>query len=157
MKTNPTYEKTFIMARRMNKNRLAASEIRQRYLRQLIRDCLQYPSPIADHWAVQARLEIAYLKKHEHLQPQHHNQNSPGAITEEMIERARNHPVQNLVQWDRNKRATAWCHMDKRPSLYYAPRVNKLVCPVCNKYFDSIAVLTTRDGLSFIDAVKELQ
>ena len=80
---------------------------------------------------------------------------SAGMITDDMKERARQYPVTQLIDFQRG-RAVAWCHPDKNPSLYYAPRINKAVCPVCNQYFDSISVLMQRDSLTFAEAVKQL-
>lgn len=76
-------------------------------------------------------------------------------ITDEMIERARQHPVNQLVEFRRGK-ATAWCHEDRNPSMYYGSRKNVAVCPVCDKKFGPIDILMQRDGYSFKDAVKAL-
>lgn len=76
-------------------------------------------------------------------------------ITDEMIETARNHPVTNLVEFRRGK-ATAWCHDDKNPSLFFGSRTNRAVCPVCDRKFGPIDVLMTRDGMTFVEAVKFL-
>ena len=77
-------------------------------------------------------------------------------ITEEMIERARNYPVSRLIRF-RHGKATAWCHEDKNPSLYHATRQNRANCPVCDKSFDAIGVLMSRDGCTFAAAVEMLQ
>ena len=76
-------------------------------------------------------------------------------ITDDMIERAKAYPVDRLVEF-RNKKAAAWCHEDRHPSLCHMTRKNLAWCPVCNQYFDAIGVLMNRDGYSFIDAVKQL-
>lgn len=78
------------------------------------------------------------------------------SITDEMIATARAYPVDKLVVFHRGK-CNAWCHDDRHPSMYHGTRINAACCPVCNKSFDPIAVLMTRDGMSFINAVKELQ
>lgn len=77
-------------------------------------------------------------------------------ITDEMIESARSVPINQIVEFIRGT-ATAFCHDDRHPSAYYGDRTNTLVCPVCNKHFDSIGVLMHRDGMSFPDAVRFLQ
>jgi hypothetical protein len=79
----------------------------------------------------------------------------PGAITDEMIERAREYPVENLVEFVRGK-AKAWCHDDRNPSMFHGTRNNIVVCPVCDKKFGPIDVLVTRDGMTFRDAVLTL-
>lgn len=81
---------------------------------------------------------------------------TPGRITDEMIARAREYPVDRLVEFHRG-RALAWCHNDRTPSLYHGTRKNVAVCPVCNRTFNPIDILVERDGLAFIEAVKGLQ
>ena len=76
-------------------------------------------------------------------------------ITQEMIQKARDLPVAGLLEWA-NGRSRAWCHEDLRPSLYVAPRINKVICPVCNKKFDTIDVIMNRDGINFRQAVLKL-
>lgn len=76
-------------------------------------------------------------------------------IDDAMIESARRVPVDRIVEFKRRK-ATAWCHMDKNPSLVLLDRLGIAWCPVCDKKFDAIGVLMTRDGMDFKDAVKEL-
>lgn len=81
--------------------------------------------------------------------------NTTVGITDEQIERARQYPVTQLIDFQRGK-SRAWCHEDRNPSLYLAPRINKAVCPVCAKYFDPIAIVMGRDGLTFTEAVRRL-
>lgn len=76
-------------------------------------------------------------------------------ITDEMIERSRQYPVNQLIEFHRGK-AKAWCHEDRNPSMYYGNRKNVAVCPVCDKKFGPIDILMQRDGYSFKDAVKAL-
>ena len=78
----------------------------------------------------------------------------PG-ITDEMIERARNYPVEKLIEFKHGK-AIAFCHEDKNPSMFHGTRTNTAQCPVCAKSFDAIAILTDRDGMSFKEAVTTL-
>jgi len=85
-------------------------------------------------------------------------------ITPEMKSRARAVPVTSIVEFT-NGRAKCWMpgHEDKRPSLYLAPKINKVVCPSCSDkkgnqlMMDPIDILCSRDGLSFFDAIKKLQ
>lgn len=76
-------------------------------------------------------------------------------ITDTMIESARQVPVDQLIDFSRRK-AKAWCHEDRNPSLVHATRINKAWCPVCGRYFGPIDVLMDRDGMTFRDAVKTL-
>ena len=84
------------------------------------------------------------------------NVNKPSnRITDADIERARDYPVNQLIEFTRGK-AIAFCHEDRNPSMFYGSRTNTAQCPVCGKSFDAIAVLMDRDGYSFVDAVKSL-
>lgn len=78
-----------------------------------------------------------------------------GRITDEQIEAAKAVPVDTLVEFVRG-RALAWCHPDRNPSLYHGTRKNVAVCPVCDLKFGPIDILVKRDGMTFIDAVKQL-
>lgn len=82
---------------------------------------------------------------------------SSGSITDEMVERAREFSVCDLIPEFPRGRAVAWCHDDHNPSLYYGSRKQVAICPVCNKTFDAIDILMGRDGLSFTEAVRQLQ
>jgi len=80
-----------------------------------------------------------------------------GTITDEMKERANEVPIPTLIEF---KRGTTACidptHKDKHPSAYYASRINRLVCPVCNKVWDAIAVKMHVSGLGFHDAIRSM-
>lgn len=77
------------------------------------------------------------------------------SITDEMIEAARNYPVDRLIEFKRGK-AKCLEHQDNNPSMFYGTRTNQAVCPVCCKSWDSIGVLMVRDGMTFVEAVKQL-
>jgi hypothetical protein len=72
-------------------------------------------------------------------------------ITDEMVEAARRYPIERLIEF-RHKKALAWCHEDRHPSLCHMDKTNRAWCPVCDRYFDGIAVLMDR-GYSFKEAV----
>ena len=82
-------------------------------------------------------------------------------ITDEMKARAKQFPVTTLVEFKHN-RASCWVHQDKSPSLYLAPRINKVVCPVCSDkrgkplMMDPIDILMLRDNYTYFDAVLAL-
>lgn len=77
-------------------------------------------------------------------------------ITDEMIERARDVPIETLIEFDRNGKALAWCHDDKTPSLTWFKKGNRATCFVCDRRWNSIDICMDRDGLSFAQAVKQL-
>lgn len=82
-------------------------------------------------------------------------QTDTGAITDEMIQQARDYPIDQLIDFNRGK-AIAWCHDDKQPSLHHHKQANRAHCWPCNQSFDTISVLMQRDGMTFHAAVREL-
>lgn len=76
-------------------------------------------------------------------------------ITEEMIERARQYPLEKLIEINRQKFTKCFKHDDKTPSAYC--KNNFIHCFVCQKTWDTIAVLVERDGIGFREAVLKLQ
>lgn len=95
--------------------------------------------------------EIIRLRAYEvnYLRP------NKASITDEMIEQAREYPVSDLVEFNHGK-TKCWLHDDNNPSMYHGTRTNKAVCPVCDRKLGPIDVLMTRDGYTFIEAVKQL-
>ena len=77
------------------------------------------------------------------------------AITDDMVEQARQVPIDQVIEFHHGK-AKAFCHDDNNPSLFHATRTNRAICPVCDRGFDTIGVLMHRDGMTFIDAVRSL-
>ena len=80
-----------------------------------------------------------------------------GSITDDMIAAAKAYPIERLVDFSREGKAEAWCHQDKRPSLSWHRKANRAHCFPCNQSFNPVDVLMTRDGMTFVDAVKALQ
>jgi len=149
--------KTFTAAVKMGINPKAAASMRIRFLKQqlepLLRGYSQKPHPILLHWIADTFEEIAWCMKKANRRV---NTSQKNGIDDGMIEVARNADVRSVVDFKRGK-AVAWCHEDKNPSLYYANRINRAICPVCDKKFSALDVLISRDGYSFIDAVRSLQ
>lgn len=86
------------------------------------------------------------------------SQNDPvhkNVVTAEMKERAKEFPVDQLIQFTHGK-AKCFAHEDRAPSMYFAFRTNKARCPVCDKGWDAIQILIDRDGLTFTRAVQQL-
>ncbi len=81
---------------------------------------------------------------------------SKNDVTPEMKDRAKAHPVTNLIQFNKGK-ALAFCHSDKTPSMTYYAKMNRASCFVCNKTFDPIDILMIRDGMKYHDAIRALQ
>ena len=80
-----------------------------------------------------------------------------GSINDDMIARAKEYPIEQLVEFDRAGKAMAWCHADKSPSMTWWKKGNRAKCWPCDKSYGPIDVLMERDGMSFVDAVKTLQ
>ena len=76
-------------------------------------------------------------------------------ITETMIEKAREFPIDQLVEMNRAGFTKCFAHNDKKPSAYC--KKNFIHCFVCQKSWDTIQVLIDRDGLTFRQAVLQLQ
>jgi len=77
-------------------------------------------------------------------------------ITDEMIARAKDYPIENLIDCNRG---VATCisgeHVDKRPSMRI--KNNHVKCWSCGYQDDSIGVASKVYGVSFTEAVRRLQ
>jgi hypothetical protein len=76
-------------------------------------------------------------------------------VTEEMIEEAKEYPVEMVIEFTRG-RCRAFCHESDSFSMSHFRKANRAHCFVCGKSFNPIDVLMVRDGLSFVEAVKNL-
>jgi excinuclease UvrABC ATPase subunit len=76
-------------------------------------------------------------------------------ITDDMIERAREYPFDQLVEVTRNKMAVCPFHGDKDPS--FSIKNNYGWCFGCQWHGNAIDFVMERDGLKFADAVRRLQ
>jgi hypothetical protein len=76
-------------------------------------------------------------------------------ITDEMIERAREYPYDQLITLNRNRMAPCPFHGDKAPS--FSVKNNRGTCFGCHWKGDTIAFVMEKDGVTFADAVRRLQ
>jgi hypothetical protein len=83
-----------------------------------------------------------------------HPEKSKNTITPDMIERARVYPFTELIEF-RNKQTLCPFHNDKTPSMYLY-KDNRVYCFGCNRGWDTIGFIVERDGLSFVEAVRQL-
>lgn len=149
-------EQVEFMANVMGIDKKEAFRCRWRYLKDDLDTLEASPShPITDLWIQKIKDEMADIEKRAVMKKPRELVENPNKITDEMVYQAKKVPVTSLVDFKHGK-ALAWCHEDKRPSLYYGSRLNLAVCPVCDKKFDSIGVLMHRDGYSFKEAVRHL-
>lgn len=76
-------------------------------------------------------------------------------ITELMVQRAKEYPLEQLIEINRAGFTKCFSHNDSKPSAYC--KKNFVHCFVCQRSWDTIAVLMERDGRTFRDAVLQLQ
>lgn len=76
-------------------------------------------------------------------------------ITPELIQKAKEYPIENLLEINRAGFTRCFAHNDKKPSAYC--KKNFVHCFVCQKSWDTIQILIDRDGRTFRDAVLQLQ
>jgi len=102
--------------------------------------------------------ELQPLKREAKLLLNHINgiiKKSTNAITDEMIEHARQYPITSIIDFKGRKTVCCLFHKDTNPSMSLYD--NHVHCFVCNKSWDSISVTMELEGLSFRKAVLELQ
>ena len=126
----------------------------------------QRPVPITEKYMLrelgkepEARKEIySYLKKtlHEDAVKFAPLQTGIGKINDEMIARAKDVPIDTLLDIGRNNIECLW-HDDKSPSLSYHKKGNFVKCFACDEYADSIKVYQKINNCDFKTAVTEMQ
>ena len=147
------WDTVFRKARENEIDRVAAVRMRVRYLLQEIEVCEQanYDEDIMNMVIQDDYDEIYYLfGKIKRTEVYTEN------ITDEDIERAKEHPIENLIELDSRGKAIAWCHDDKNASMTLWKGKNRVRCWACSKTYNPIDILVERDGLTFIEAVKRL-
>lgn len=78
-----------------------------------------------------------------------------GGVTDEMIARAKEYPVDELIEFKRRLAKCLW-HDDTNPSLSHFKKANRVSCFVCNKTWSSIDIVMEQDRCNFVQAVKRL-
>ena len=107
----------------------------------------------------EARKEIySYLKKtlHEDAVKFAPLQTGIGKINDAMISRAKEVPIDTLLDIGRNNIECLW-HDDKSPSLSYHKKGNFVKCFSCEEYADSIKVYQKINNCDFKTAVIQMQ
>lgn len=108
------------------------------------RACLQM---VISKWQ---KLQKPLLQEIEYMLRPRDNQ-----ITPEMLQRAREYPITNLIEFVKGKtKCISGTHEDKNPSMSYKP--NFVHCFSCGYHADSIKVAMQVKNLSFVEAVKWL-
>lgn len=72
------------------------------------------------------------------------------------IDGARNFPIDQLIEFNRVKKAKCLWHTDKNPSLTFYKQKNHVYCFVCNQKWDAIDVGMQLWNVSFKEAVQRL-
>ena len=111
---------------------------------------------ISLHWAKEDLKEVRkLLGKLKVLSEKVKDLSKEPDITDFMVETARAYPMDKLVEFQKNK-ALCPAHEDKTPSLYYDKKRNRAHCFACDKSWNPIDWLIEFDGMSFKEAVKQL-
>ena len=102
------------------------------------------------------KLQNATLKKLRRYVMMYSNKTDKmNRITQDMIDRAADHPIENLFPDAHRGMVRCFLHDDKRPSA--SLKNNRFKCWVCNnKPYNPIDVLRYRDNLTFQEAVLKL-
>jgi hypothetical protein len=78
-------------------------------------------------------------------------------ITPDMIARAKEYKITDLIEVDRAGKVCCLVHTEKTPSMAYNRQRNKLHCFGCGANMDSIDVYMALNNANFHDAVRKLQ
>jgi hypothetical protein len=71
----------------------------------------------------------------------------------EEILKAKQYPINQLVQFKHGGKAVCLWHNDKNPSMHYYPKKNKVYCFACNQGGDAVDVVMKLRDCSLKDAV----
>ena len=80
---------------------------------------------------------------------------SDGKITDADIAKAKEFPINQLLEFKRGFTHCIW-HNDINPSMYYYEKSNKVYCFSCSKNADVIDVVQKLKGYSFIQTINFL-
>ena len=101
---------------------------------------------------------IFHEKYIEKAQEAHQRANRPVPTSNktDAVLRAKDYPMDNLIDFKRNFACCPW-HNEKSPSLKYYPKTNSAYCfGACGKAYDSIDAYMFKHSVGFMEAVKEL-
>lgn len=163
-----TRTEVFNRAEEMGIDKIEALKHRLRYIREKIDGYKKYVAVLEEH-ASQCNDNTASFIEHsikttkldiKRLQREHGRLVTPKSsiqgITDDDIQAARDYPIPQLIELNKNNRCKAFCHESDTESMSYNPKTNRLKCFVCDKSFSALDILIEKDGMKFIDAVKEL-
>ncbi len=106
-------------------------------------------------WPMERQIEKELAKLRKDLLFRDHP--PKGQITPEMIERASQYPIHELIEFDARGMALCFNHEEKTGSLHLNKKTNTCRCfGSCQQTFNPLHVLKIRDKMSFPDAVRKL-
>jgi hypothetical protein len=79
-----------------------------------------------------------------------------GRVTENDVARAREYPVNELIEFNRSGFANCIWHNEKTPSLKYYPKTNSVYCHACGQHGDSIAIYQQLHHVLFLQAIRSI-
>lgn len=134
----------------------------QNYLREVYQEYQNSYQKDEPAWLRQVFLELAEIELNEKLLNHYqnelyfkkYNKNSFGKITEFQILRAKNYPIEQLIEVNSAGFSKCPFHEEEKPSLFC--KNNFYYCFGCGASGDVISLVMRRDGLSFVEAVKKL-
>lgn len=77
-------------------------------------------------------------------------------ITDEDISRAKQYPISEFLQFNKQGKTLCLWHTDKNPSLHYYKNSNTVYCFTCNRKADVVDVYQKLHNVNFIQAVTKL-
>lgn len=77
-------------------------------------------------------------------------------ITEDDIIKAREYPINSLLEFDRSGFTRCIFHDEDTPSMKYYSKTNTVHCFGCSKSHDSISIYMHQNNVDFINAVKSM-
>lgn len=106
-------------------------------------------------WQEIQEKEVKLKKVTQQIQQRKHGKESDTGITDDMISRAKDYPIESLVEVGRGKMVSCPAHDDKKPSCYI--KNNFAYCFSCQRSRDVIQWAMDTESLNFVEAVRRLQ
>ena len=138
----------------------AALAMRIRYLVEAVDVYLDYDndSGVGLYYTLQTMKEVIELERYLKDYKKRMAVAREKEITDEMIERARRHPIELILEFTRGKcRCINPEHDDRDPSMSHDRQRNRAKCFACGHSVDSIAAYQHTFSVDFRQAVKLLQ
>lgn len=109
-------------------------------------------------WQTHNPIHEVFLEEERRLQ-EHHNtvSKNPKYEGSDEVLKAKAVPMSQLLDIPRDRKIKCLWHNEKTPSLHYFPKTNNFYCfGSCGRHYDTIDVYMHQHGVSFLEAVEEL-